>query len=222
MNLDRIQFTIQEDRSRGVCELTYNRYTDDDHQEGLTTKMALLSVWIDPVTQNAAKAYIVPSPQNRMHMRLVEDIRSLRYIQGKGNMCLTTDGRKIRYGCMPGGAYTSTNQDTHEPDTFFDSAGLTIEKILEGINNHQTLGGLNLVSFSRLPETILIESGFEKIEDAMKLERFRPGISMWKGRIERIAPYYIGYGSRKEENLKAQRQFLDSLAKIIDKTEAVA
>jgi hypothetical protein len=220
VHADDIEFTIQEDRQQGICRIVYSRYSDSESKEGLVVQFALLSCWMNQQTGNAIKAYLKVNPNNPMHERLLDDIRTLGIVPARSNFCLTTDGKLIRYGMKPGSRPTSQEQDTYDKLTFFDSKAQAIKYILEEISRYQTIGGLNLVSLNRLPDTVLVESGFEKVEDLMRTHNPRTkhdvprGVAMWLGNPAKATGVSDRYVDR-EIATKARRQFLDLLNKML-------
>jgi hypothetical protein len=214
VNVDEIDFTIQNDRRRAVCKMSYNRYKDDKRQEGLETKMVVLSCWMNTSNGNAIKAYLIPNKRNPAHVQLLKDIKELGVLPCREGMCLTTDGKMIRYGTKPGITLPHYDAEQRSEMKYFDSKAVAIKEILEEIGKHQTIGGLNLVSLGRLPDNILIESGFERIEDLMR-ERNNPrGLPMWLGSPEKAVGVQHEWRDR-EGARKTRLQFLDLLNKIL-------
>lgn len=218
MNVEDIQFTIQEDRRLGLCKLVYNRYSEEHTQEGLTTQFRVVSCWMDNKTGNCVKAHLYSSKTNPMHRRLIADIQYLGILQGRNGFCLTTDGQFIRYGMKPESKFTATD-DQLDTLTYFDSKAKAINEILKGIQRYQTIGGLNLISLNRLPDTLLIETGFSKIDDLMRDHHkqakrdFPRGIPMWLGNPERAT----GTADWRDHEgaAKSRRQFLDLLNRML-------
>lgn len=216
VNVDTIEFIIQSNRLRGVVELTYNRYHNDQRQEGLKTRMVLISCWVNTNTGNAIKAHLVPNKRNPAHVRLIKDIENLGVVPAAGGsgMCLTTDGQFIRYGSKPGIDMRHYDSETRTEHYFFDSQAKALKRIIEEIGRYKTIGGLNLISLNRLPDTILIESGFEKIDDLLR-ERDAPrGIPMWLGSPEKAVGVQNEWRDRDGAE-QTRRQFLDLLNKML-------
>ncbi len=220
MNVDDIEFTIQEDRRLGLCRITYNRYADEKIQEGLVTQFRLLSCWMNQQTGNAIKAYLVRTKNNPMHTKLIEDIKTLGMIPARNGFCFTTDGQYIRYGIKPGSQNTSSDSETYDKLTFFDSKARALKEILEQIGRHQTIGGLNMVSLNRLPDTLLVETGFEKVDDLMRdhnsvLKKDIPrGVSMWLGSPDKAIGSSNDWRDR-EGAANSRKQFLDLLNRML-------
>lgn len=228
LNVDEIDFTIQEDRFLGLCKIKYNRYTEEESKEGIVCQFKLLSCWMDNQNGNATKAYMEVNMNNPMHANLVRDIKGTKGRAGVGlvscrnGYCLSTDGKLIRYGMKPGGSLTTSGNEhnDYEKLTYFDSKAQALEAILNDISRHRTIGGLNLVSLNRLPDNVLIESGFEKVDDLMRTHNPRTkcdvprGISMWLGSPSKAVGGGSDYRDR-EGAAKSRQQFLDLLNKML-------
>lgn len=214
VNVEDIDFSIQHDRRRGVAELTYNRYRDDQRSEGLKTKIVVLSCWMNPTTGNAIKAHLVPNKNNPAHVQLIKDIQELSVLPCREGMCLTTDGKMIRYGAKPSITLRQYDNDSRTELRFFDSKAIALKETIEEVGRHHTIGGLNLVSLNRLPDTVLVETGFERIDDLMK-ERDKPrGLPMWLGSPEKAVGIQNEW--RDREGAKATRlQFLNLLNRML-------
>jgi hypothetical protein len=212
VNVEEVIFSIQHNRLKGVAEIVYNIYDEDKRQEGLRTKFGILSCWMNASTGNALKAYLVPNKRNPMHVKLIEHMQFLGVVSvgGGTGMSLTTDGQFLRYGIKPGSQLKHYDQENSIEVTVYDSKAKAIKQIVEGISHHKTVGGLNLVSFNRLPDTLLVETGYVRVDDLMK-DRNKPrGIPMWMGNPDKA----IGVTNewRDREGAAATRQqFLDLL-----------
>lgn len=220
MNLENVQFTIQEDRQLGLCKLTYNRYSEEHQQEGLATQFKILSCWLNEKDGNCVKAYLMTSKTNPMHRNLIRDIKYLGILPARNGYCLTTDGLLIRYGMKPGSTATTTSSDDeHKQLTYFDSKAKAIKEILDGIQRYQTIGGLNLISLNRLPDTLLVETGFSKIDDLMRSynkltgKQVPKGVPMWLGNADQA----VGSNNwnERESADKSRKQFLNLLNRML-------
>lgn len=222
VHVEDINFAIQDDRYLGLAELKYNRYENGDGQEGMQANFKILSCWMNGSTGNCIKAYLAVNPNNPMHRNLVEDINYMGLVQSRNGFCLTTDGKMIRYGMKPGSRPTVSGNELNEFQsmTYFDSKAQALKQILEEISRFRTIGGLNQISLNRLPDSLLIETGFEKVDDLMRTRNPRTGqdvprgVAMWLGNPDRAVGASTNWASR-EESAKLRNQFLDLLNKMV-------
>lgn len=222
LHIDDANFTIQENRYLGLVELKYDRYCDGNNQEGMQANFKLLSCWMNVSTGNCIKAYLAVNPGNPMHRNLVEDIKYLGVAQARNGFTLTTDGKLIRYGMKPGNKPTASGNELNDfqTSTYFDSKAQALKQILEEISRYRTIGGLNQISLNRLPDSLLVEAGFERVDDLLRTHNTKTkqdvprGVAMWLGNTDRIVGNHVNWSNR-EEAAKLRNQFLDLLNRMV-------
>jgi hypothetical protein len=206
LNGESVKFQVQEDRKKAVMTLNYTRHTAEGLKE-LSVEMLVFAIWMDNETGNAIKAHAYANPSNPQHRSLIADLRKCGKVRFSGEFCITTDGTFIRYGKTSREHYHTYNYEASQSHTIYDSKAQALAGILEQIGRTQTIGGLNLVSLNRLPDSILAEMGYEEVPDLMR----KQGIGMWKGSpIQAIGQEY------GLEATKQRKQFLDLLGKAIN------
>lgn len=221
LHVEEINFAIQEDRYLGMVELKYSRYSDGHGQEGMQANFKLLSCWMNVSTGNCIKAYFAVNPNNPMHRNLVEDIKQCGIVQARNGFTLTTDGKLIRYGMKPGSKPTASGNELNDfqTNTYFDSKAQALKQILEDISRYRTIGGLNQISLNRLPDSLLIETGFEKVDDLMRTHNIKTkhdvprGVAMWLGNTDRVVGN-LNWSDR-DEAARLRNQFLDLLNRMV-------
>lgn len=206
LQAESIKFQVQDDRKKAILTLNYSRHTAEGLKE-LSVEMLVFAVWMDGESGNAIKAHAWSNPSNPQHRSLIADLRKCGKVRFHGDFCITTDGSFIRYGKTSRERYHTYNYETSQSAMIYDSKAQAVAGILEQIQRSQTIGGLNLVSLSRLPDSILLEMGYEEVPDLMR----RQGISMWKGNPMQAIGQEYGLEAQKQ-----RKQFLDLLGQAIN------
>lgn len=209
-----IKFEILENRTKGRVIVSYERYDDRGHKN-LEVRCPLLSCWMDASSGNAIKAHFALY-NNPTHNALLRDMNQLGILHAPNGFGLVTDGVIVRYGKRPGDTYTMNDPENYDTLHVYDSKAKALQEIMSRVQRDQTIGGLKLISFNRLPDSILIESGFDPIMDVMKSS----GVVMWKGSPDRAL---TGTGGTSYQAAKAGRkQFLDLISRTINVEEKPA
>ena len=201
------KFKVQEDRKKAVAVFSYERTTAEGSRE-LNVEMAVFAIWMDEESGNAIKAFCFANPGNPQHRSLVSDLKKVGRMNCGQGFCLTTDGTFIRYGKVPRDKYVAYNQDSSHSLFIYDSKSKALAGILEQVSKgQQTIGGLNLISLNRIPDSVLKEIGYVEIPDLMR----KQGVPMWKGSPDQVLPSVWS-----EDGEKSRKQFLDLLGKTIN------
>lgn len=203
---EALKFYVQEDRKYAMAIVDYNRQTPDDSKT-IQLRMRVISVWMDPISCNAVKAHLWVNPKNPGDMHLVADMRKCGMMNASGGFCFSTDGTLIRYGRVPTDTYEVYDTEADKRLRYFDSKAQAVTDILKHVARVQTVGGLNLVSFSKLPDSAMAEIGYEKMPDLMKR-----GIPMWRGNPVGA----LGVNDYGSEARKNRQQFLDLLGRTLN------
>lgn len=210
-HVNKILFEVQEDRQLGRATLEYERFFQDQSFL-LQAVFRVRSLWMEPQKGNAIKAHLECDLNNPTHRAFLADCQKLGIIHSVDGFGLMTDGRWLRY------AIRDSQYRTHDPDTYvdltyYDSKAKALSEAIAEVGRYQTIGGLNRVSFNRVPDQVLLEAGFEKVPDLMRTPAKIPvGVPMWKGTVSKL---FSGssYGS---EAARSRKQFLELIGKTIN------
>lgn len=204
---ESIKFKVQENREKAFVTLNYTRQDANGIKE-MNTNFWVFAIWMDNDNGNAIKAHLYANKANPQHKALVADLRRCGTMKfGFTDFDLTTDGTYMRYGKSLKNKYETYNNDTSQRNTVYDSKAQALAVILEQVQKSQTIGGLNTVSLTRLPDAVLKEMGYEEVPDLMK----KRGVSMWKGNPVQAIGQEYGLDAQKQ-----RKQFLDLLGTAIN------
>lgn len=240
MRVTEIGFNIAiPDRRDGeICgyrsgePLSYTKYVDSG-MIGRSLKkeveievrgLKLLSCWVDSTTNNCIKAHALLFHKNEQHATMLADLDEAKLAPCPNSFEICTDPAGIptkaglasivRYSTRCGNVYQGNDRETYDVFYVYETKAKAVQEMINVIKRHRTLGGVNSVSWNRLPDSLMLELGFQKIEDSILDAKGRPrGIPMWKGNATN-AFMTGGYGGPSVDSC---RQLLDLLNRALKK-----
>lgn len=190
--------------------------------------LKLLSCWMDAVTGDCIKAHALLLHNNEQHATLLNDLDEAKLAPCPKGFELTTDPAGIRYGSggrtgmasivryatKQGHVYQESDRVTFDKYYVYETKAKAILEMLAIIKKHRTIGGITAVSWNRVPDSLMLELGFEKIDDMILDSKGRPrGVPMWKG-VANSAFMASGFGGPSVDSVK---QLLDLLSRSLNK-----
>lgn len=203
LSCEGIEFVVQKKPRTGLMNMQLRRFNEDQGSKEMEQRIQIVSLWVDQQSGNAIKAHLFPNRSDAMHRNFVADLQEIGTMSVLGEFYLHTDGHWIRYGKTRD--FVAYDSEHSENAITYDSKAKALADILSHIQNRRTLGGLNLISLNRLPDSLLLECGYEKIPDLMG-----NGIPMWRGIPRKILGQEWG-----AEADRTRKNFLDLLNKAL-------
>ena len=193
-------FKIAKNRSGGVAIFEYERDRGGWGQPNDTIQVSLpiISCWVDKRKNNAAKVYM-EAGQGLTHKGFMNAVISNGTVETRdGHLTAERVGQGgiIRFGAAPDKEYEALDEN-YKRYHIYDTKALAIEAIINRINHIVQVGGVDLVDLTLIDDSVLIESGFEKVPDAMN-----KGPAMWMGDPDNI----VQAGTNNRFSYTAQKE----------------
>lgn len=149
-------------------------------------KIPLVSVWRDPNTNNACKAYMLApmktQSRNIQIASFAKEILAQGYAECTDDMIISCDSSgMLRYGIKMRKSGTAAHYRRYDQSNFseyfiYDSRNIAMAELIKEIGNIVPVGGIDQINLGLLPPSILQEAGFQYIPDLL-----RRGVGMWLG-----------------------------------------
>lgn len=210
-------FTVQEDRRRAFAQLDYTRTdTATGDNQDVQIKLAIHSIWVDPINNNAIKVYLAANRNYLDQRQFLRHSIKLGIIPCQGRNCIAgASNGVLRYGPEPGIIYNQWGLPNGESGnrTVHDSKSHAIKAILDRMSTRKTIAGLDLVTFRDIPDDILLGAGYHRVPDLMGR-----GVDMWMGspdKVSDVGTEHISYREVTERQTKNVESFLKVLQEVI-------
>ncbi len=218
LNLADIVFKIQRDLKAARATIDYSKYhRDGGGQNRISVSIPISCIWVDSSTGNACKCHMKANMSSDAHRLFVRDLVSIGTMsEPGGSMTLTSspDGI-IRYGEKPGAQYYGSDRSTGRYETYYmyDSKESALMALIASARQIKPVGGVELVSLSKIDDSVLTSMGFDRVPDIMK-----NGVTMWRGNAEKaFEPRGHGYSTKamriRRDNINT---FLGLMQKSLD------
>lgn len=220
--IDSIKFEVQRDLKRAMCQMDVVRTATGKKNPGrteYTVKFAINNIWVDG-RNDAIRSFLMVHENSVQQNRFITELIQV----GKARTCfndMVLTGHKkhipvvnkkpggmgdivgqIRYGIDLPGQYSFEERGTYEQKAIFESKDRMARAFLEFLGHSRTIGGLDMVNFESLPDTMFQSMGFEMIPDSL-----RRGPAMWMGNLDKIMPQI--YGREKDEMINSFLTMMD-------------
>lgn len=173
-------------KKRGVAVFEYEKFRSwGAASEQVEVRLPLISCWIDRKKNKAAKAHMLVDQNQLDQRKFLDAIISNGSLDSRDGYLTGERAGSVGYlriGSAAGsdGVYQGTDEE-YQRYFIYDSKAIAIENILKRINHQVQVGGIDLVDLTLVSDSVLIESGFEKVPDWMST-----GPDMWMGNPDHI------------------------------------
>lgn len=224
--LSTVKFRVARDRSRAVAVVDYDKILKYGDTKPIEVRFPVISCWMDRHNNSIIKAYLrveeegLQAPEQKALLRAVMSNGSIDgrdgYLTGElwGRSQPGTRGM-LRLGAEPETVYRKIDED-YKTYHVFDSKALALNAILNKVKLTINVGGVDLIDFSLVPDSVLVEAGFEKVAPLVGR-----GPDMWMGNVDSV----VNAGSTWASTENQQRNctsFLNILAASIQATKKAA
>lgn len=200
--------------------MTINReHGDEKRSHEIQVQLPVISLWSDNTRNEAVKAHLGLGHTKRddgllqrlMFYRALEKAKEA--VANRHNMVMTASSQMvIRYG-MPNETNYSNTTDMdggYQTLYYYNSKSEAIKGILDALQEHRNIGGINIASFATVPNELLVQMGFTMVPDIIG-----QGLPMWMGNPKLF--HDLQQNLYRSED---QRKFRESLAVFLETLRA--
>lgn len=184
----KIRFELERKKDgkltrKGYMKIDYSKRVKDQEAVDARVYFPIVSIWAEEQGGNAVKCHAI-GVKNLMQRDFVKLLlkaggavvsQSASQLDFQMQLLALQDGT-IRYAPLAGSQFYVNDKETYRRMYFFDSKAFAIRHMLQFAGRYRTIGGLASTSFDSIPDDLLFECGFQKVNDL-----FNHGTPMWKG-----------------------------------------
>ncbi len=206
-----LKLEILKDRSQARARfqfsmIDYSLPPDDKNRSIVDTVVFdVISVWLQPRTNEPIKMHLAPPRHNRIWnaVKLVNGTSGEVPYGTNHSLRLDKTNTAVRYNWKQENKMYLQEEGVYV--FFYENKATTIRTLLEYTKEHHPVGGVELVNLNRVPDAMLADIGFVAVPDVLGR-----GLSMWYGNPDSIG----GRGSLGSvEKSKNVASFLNLLQK---------
>lgn len=226
LTVTKVEFRLPNPgvKKRAQMLINYEKKLPDDLRLA-EVKIPLVSVWRDPNTNNACKAFAI-APTRATHKNLhlylfFKDILRQGYAVCGEDMILSCDqDGLLRYGIKHRSSgmtafYQKYDYHTMVKYYIYDSKTIALRELILRIGEIIPVGGLDLINLNVLPSSILLEAGMTYIPDLLKR-----GVGMWMGSLDTLFRMsHIPGWEREKGKEKVAKKLLMQIDQALRKNE---
>lgn len=196
-----IKFIVDRTKSgifkKAIIDIDYTKITKSESVDR-SVSFPIVCMWVDKTSNKCIKAHCGLTA-NRDRIGFYNDIIRQRSVSRDG-FCLqasrTQAQRIVVYGYDSISNYSEFDLESSEKMVFYHSKAAALKAIMEEVKRDRLIGGLNSVSLSNVSDDVLLQIGFEPVQ-----ELFGRGVPMWKGPEE---IFESAYGSQNTRSVEIQ------------------
>lgn len=186
MNISQPEFKVLTAKSgeakQAKLNLTYKTLDRErnSYSHDIEVSLPVVCLWVDPEQNEAVKAHVTIDA-NDLQSRYFYSwlLKAQQADTNRFHATMSASSQAVmRYGQPGTRAYkgSTDHENNYNDRIFYDTKTMAFKDILDSLTEHQNIGGVNIASFSHVPDELLLQVGFTRVSDIMGR-----GIDMWQG-----------------------------------------